>query len=670
MTDDSSHIIEVPQAQSAVQAKCFHPAGGFVEFTQEEVEQSISNRFEKMALLHSNRTAVESGNQSVTYDELNRLANRIAHALLVRLGMREERIVLLVEQDAPLIAAILGVLKAGKVFVVLDPSFPEARLAYMLADSQAGAVLCSSRSLSLAKELEADTSRLMNIDELDVGLSVDNPQISVRPERLSYIVYTSGSTGRPKGVMQNHRNSLHEAMVYGNGLRVSMHDRMALLYSCSTSQGLKIVFAALLNGAALYLFDLKKGGFNLLADWLARERITIYCSIPIVFRELASVLNAQHLFPNLRVIQLGSDAVTPREIDDYRRHFAATAILVIRLGSSEAGTLRRLFIDGETPPAYRGVRVGYPVEDTEILLLDAVDSGKAAGANEPGEIAARSRYLSPGYWQLPELTAARFQPALNGDERIYLTGDLGRALPDGCLEYIGRKDHEVKVRGYTVAIVEIEAALLSHDSVKEAVVVTREGASAERQLVAYLVATGKPVVTVSELRTFLKGRLPDYMVPSAFVTMDALPVLPGGKVDRQALPVWISSRPALQTVFVAPRTRAEEIIAGIWSEVLSLDEVGVDDNFLDLGGHSLAATRVVSRVIEEFQIELPLEVVFQSPTVARMAGVITGYQAKALGEERLDGLIAELESITDEGARDVLKAGSQRLPAADRPEDN
>ena len=655
MTDHSSHLNEVPLAQAAIQAKCFHPAGGFVEFMQEDVEQSISNRFEKIALLHSNRVAVKSGNQSVTYAELNRIANRIAQALLLRFGMGEERIVLLLDHDAPLIAAILGVLKAGKVFVVLDPSYPKARMAYMLADSRADAVLCSSRSLSLARELEPDTLRLMNIDELDAGLSVDNARISVQPERLSYIVYTSGSTGRPKGVMQNHRNSLHEAMVYSNGLRVSSHDRIALLYSCSASQGLKIVFAALLNGAALYLFDLKKAGFNLLADWLAREGITIYFSIPIVFRELASVLEAQHVFPSLRIIQLGSDAVTPREIEDYRRHFSASAILIIRLGSSEGGTLRRFFIDGDTPPVYRGVRVGYAVEGTEILLLDTVDSGKAAGANEPGEIAARSRYLSPGYWQWPELTEARFQPAPNGAQRIYLTGDLGRALPDGCLEYIGRKDDQVKVRGYTVALAEIETALLGHDSVKEAVVVTREGASAEQQLVAYLVTTGKPVVTVSELRTFLKGRLPDYMIPSAFVTVDALPLLPGGKVDRQALPVSISSRPKLQTAFVAPRTRAEEIIAGIWSEVLSLDEVGVDDNFLDLGGHSLAATRVVSRIIKEFQIELPLQFFFQSPTVARMAGVITGHQAKVLGDARLDGIVAELESITDEGAREVLR---------------
>jgi acyl carrier protein len=197
---------------------------------------------------------------------------------------------------------------------------------------------------------------------------------------------------------------------------------------------------------------------------------------------------------------------------------------------------------------------------------------------------------------------------------------------------------------------EIEAALLIHDSVKEAVVVARESASAEQQLVAYLVSTGKPVVAVSELRTFLKGILPDYMIPSVFVTVDALPRLPGGKVDRQALPVSISSRPKLQTVFLAPRTRAEEIIAGIWSEVLSLDEVGVDDDFLDLGGHSLAATRIVSRVINEFQIELPLPVVFQSSTVARMAEVIAEYQAKALGEGRLDGIVAELESLADESA--------------------
>ena len=188
MTDHPSHINEVPEAQSAIQAKCVHPSGRFAEFTQEEIEQSISDRFEKIALRHGNRIAVKSGNQSVTYDELNRIANRIAQALLQRFGMGDERIVLLLDHDAPLVAAILGVLKAGKVFVVLDPSFPKARMAYILADSQAGAVLCNSRSLSLARELEPDTSRLMNIDELDAGLSVENAHISVRPERLSYIV--------------------------------------------------------------------------------------------------------------------------------------------------------------------------------------------------------------------------------------------------------------------------------------------------------------------------------------------------------------------------------------------------------------------------------------------------------------------------------------------------
>jgi acyl carrier protein len=377
-------------------------------------------------------------------------------------------------------------------------------------------------------------------------------------------------------------------------------------------------------------------------------------------------LGPEDVFPDLRIVQLGSDAVTPREIEDYRKHFSANAILIIRLGSSEAGTLRRFFIDGETP-VYRGVRVGYAVEGTEILLLDAVDNEKMAGVDEPGEIAAKSRYLSPGYWRLPELTKARFLPASDGDQRIYLTGDLGRVLSDGCLEYIGRKDHQVKVRGYTVAIAEIEAALLSHDSVKEAVVVTREAVSTEQQLVGCLVAAGKPIPTVSELRTFLKGRLPDYMIPSAFVTMDALPLLPGGKVDRKVLPASISNRPNLDTPFVAPRTQVEETVAGIWSEVLSLDEVGVHDNFFDLGGHSLAATRVVSRVIKEFQIELPLQSLFRSPTVARMAGVIIENQARVLGAGGLDRIVAELESITDEGARGLLANGVK--PSGGEPGD-
>ena len=261
MSSPSNYFSKLPPEQEAILAKCFHPTGTFVEFTKEEVEQSIPERFEKIVRLHPDRIAVSTRNHSLSYKELNKTANQIAHAILSEQGERDEPIVLLLDNDAPMIAAILGVLKAGKMFVALDPSFPKARMAFILEHSQAGVVVSNSKSLSLAMELVQDARRLVNIDEFDSGLSVENTGVSISPDGLSCIVYTSGSTGRPKGVMQNHRNGLHEAMIYTNGLHVCRDDRLALLYSCNTSQGSKIIFSALLNGAALCYSILRRRGW-------------------------------------------------------------------------------------------------------------------------------------------------------------------------------------------------------------------------------------------------------------------------------------------------------------------------------------------------------------------------------------------------------------------------
>jgi acyl carrier protein len=241
-----------------------------------------------------------------------------------------------------------------------------------------------------------------------------------------------------------------------------------------------------------------------------------------------------------------------------------------------------------------------------------------------------------------------------GDERTYLSGDLGRISADGCLFHVGREDFRAKVRGYSVEVSEIEMALLEHPDVKEAAVVGRETQSDDSQLIAYFVPSEKPAATVTELRNFLKARLPDYMIPSAFVLLRALPLTPNGKVDRLALPAPESKRPEVDTPFAAPRTLIEEELAGIWAAVLSLDRVGIRDNFFDLGGHSLAATRVISQVIRKFQLELPLQCLFQSPTIAAMAALITEHQGKQLGGEELDCVLTELESLSNEEAKRLL----------------
>jgi acyl carrier protein len=298
--------------------------------------------------------------------------------------------------------------------------------------------------------------------------------------------------------------------------------------------------------------------------------------------------------------------------------------LVNRLGSAETGSLRIFFLDKQTELQTNSVPVGYPVDDNEILLLD--DSG-ARAVGEEGEIAVRTRYVSPGYWRRPDLTAASFlNDPVNEKVKVYRTGDLGRILPDGSLLYLGRKDFFVKIRGYRVELEEIEMTLLGMPGIKDAVVKVFNNNSGNERLAAYVVPETVPGPNVSEMRSFLAGKLPDYMIPFTFIRLDTLPLTDTLKVDRKALPEPTGLRPAIDTPYTAPRNSMEQALAKVWAEVLELDEVGVHDNFFDLGGHSLAATRIISRVIDAFPSEIPSNFLFNSPTVAEMAETVAAWQ--------------------------------------------
>jgi len=300
--------------------------------------------------------------------------------------------------------------------------------------------------------------------------------------------------------------------------------------------------------------------------------------------------------------------------------------------------MARYFLDEDTPIAGHVLPVGYPAEDKEILLLD--EDGAEVGGDAVGEIAVRSRYLSPGYWRRPDLTAAAFRPdPAGGPARIYRTGDLGRRLPDGCLLHLGRQDFQVKIRGFRVEVAEVEGALLSLPQVREAVVVAREDRPGERRLVAYLVPTARPAPTVSALRQALAATVPDYMVPAAFVVVDTLPKTPGGKVDRRALPAPGRARPALDQPLVAPRTPVEAAVGAIWQEVLGLDEIGLHDNFFDLGGHSLAVGQVLARVTETFHVDLPVRILFEAPTVNGLALAVIRGLMQDVGADEIAGLL-------------------------------
>jgi amino acid adenylation domain-containing protein len=539
------------------------------------------------------------------------------------------------------------------MFVLLDPTLPHARIRYILDDVQAGLLVTSEEYLLMVKAVAGQNSWL-NMDEVDTGRCAENPDIALTPGACAYVLYTSGSTGRPKGIVENHRNLLHYIMTETNDLHICAEDRLTFL----ASQG-RDIFRAVLNGAAVYPLEVKQEGFSGLARWLIEEEITIYNSVASAFRHFVNTLTGIEEFPHLRLIKLMGETVYRQDVELYQKHFSAHCIFVNWYGPNETGLLSHYLIDKTMRLTNSVVPVGYAVKDKEVQVWDEDD--KEAPVGQPGEIVVRSRYLSPGYWRRPDLTDGAFlRDSSESAERLYRTGDMGSMGPDGCLIHLGRKDFQVKIRGHRVEVAEVETALLDLDGVREAVVLAREDAPGERCLVAYVVPTGARPPTTSSLRRALTAKLPDYMIPSAFVFLDALPLIGIGKIDRRALPDPGKLRPDLDSGYVSPRTPVESDLEQIWAEILSLDRMGIHDNFFDLGGHSLAATRIVSRVIKKFQLEIPLQSLFQSPTIAKMAAVIMENQARKPDQTDLQRILTDLESLSDEDVKRLL--ASQDAP--------
>jgi amino acid adenylation domain-containing protein len=638
---DTGHTEQEPScpAQPAT------PAPSFTEFRKEDIEQAISSRFENQVDRYRHQVAIRSRSQEFTYEALNQSANRIARAIQAKVGEGEEPIALLLGESGPLIAAMLGVLKTGKFYVPLDPYYPLARNAVLLQDAGARLLVTDDRCLGMATALANDSVQVVNAAGIDPQLSSANLNLSVSPGALAYILYTSGSTGEPKGVTQTHRTVLHNIMKQTNGARISPNDRVTLLPSCSFTASVSDIYGALLNGATLCPFALKELGLTGLADWLIQEEITVYHSVPTVFRQFVDLLMGQAEFPRLRLIKLGGEPVLKRDVELFREFFSPECILYVGLGATEMNIIRQYFIDRQTELSGSTAPVGYAVEDTEILLLD--EAGEEVERGDVGEIAIRSRYLSPGYWRKPELTRAAFRadPA-EGSQRIYLTGDLGRMLEDGCLVHLGRRDSQVKIRGHRIDVSEIELALLEHPAVREAAVVAQENPPDEQRLAAYIVARGEPAPRSTELRRFLQKRLPEYMVPAAVMRLDALPLTRTGKVDRHALPTIGPSRPDLGDL-VPPHTPIEAQLVSIWGEVLGIEAMGVDDDFFDLGGHSLLASRILSRVRDVFQVELSVRTLIERSTVANLAVAVIQALAKEVEQEELTFLLAEQERTPD-----------------------
>ena len=605
--------------------------------------QSISEVIEGLVQLYPDRFVLKSKTSALTWDALNRTANRLARDI-IQVGEGEAPIALFLDRGLSILTSIVAVLKAGKFYVPLDPSHPLTRNRYIIEDSGAALILTDSRNLSAAKQMSFNgRANLVNIDELDSNLSAENLALSIPSSALANIVYTSGSTGQPKGVVNTQETVLQRGLG-DKHFHISAEDRITAAGSAGRD-----IFTSLLNGAGSFPWNVKEQGLVGLSDWLMQEEITILRCVPSVFRHFASTLNEEGMFPKLRVILLTGEPVYSSDVELYKKHFSSGCVLVNNLSSTESGSFRQYIIDKETAITSNIVPVGYALEDKDVLLMD--DNGQQVSFNEVGEIAVKSRYLSPGYWRKPELTKAKFLCDPDGtNERIYLTGDLGRLMQNGCLEHLGRKDFQVKVRGLRIELSEVEGALLSMSEISEAVVTVHERSPGEKFLVAYIVSAKEPKPAISEIRRFMEQKLPAFMVPSSYIMLETLPLTPNDKIDRRALPAPDRSRPDLDTPFAAPRTYTEKALARIWEDVLGIDNVGIDDSFLSLGGNSLLATQVISRMLTEFQVDIPMRSFLETPTVAKMGVVIIQNLAGEMQHQQLAVTLNHIESLSEEEA--------------------
>ena len=597
-----------------------------MKFSKAEIETSIPARFEAVVDRYPKHIAIRDINSIITYRELNSKANQVARAFLAAANDPDKTIALLAGSGKPAIIMMMAALKAGKVFVPIDPSHPLDWIMGILGDSDAGLLVSDGKSYPLAKEIVNQSPderkvNLIKLDTLDGEVSDLNLGILIHPTSYSHLFYTSGSTGKPKGVIKNHLTILHSIYNASKAYKITPQDRILLLTSPGFGASTSDIFGALLNGASVHAFPFKDRSFQDLAQYMIRERITMCHFVPTVFRHFVQSFSGSEDFSSLRMIRLGGEAIYKRDVESFKKHFPDTCILRVGLASTEAGSICWNFIDKNTDIFSEVVPVGKPVKGVEILILD--QDQNPIGTGEVGEIAVRSRYLSPGYWNRPDLNKIKFLPDPEGsDRRICLMGDLGKFLPNGMLLHVGRKDSLVKIRGLRLDISEIEAVILGLDTIKEVAVEAHQDRFYGKRLVAYIVPVEGTRPTVAGIRGYITKKLPDYMAPNSYIFLESLPQTSSGKVDRRSLPSLAVSESYSDRDFVPPRDDVERKLVELFEKYLNIQPVGIQDDFFELGGDSLLVMRIVSEIGKSFNKSISIPEFIAIRNVEKIANQI------------------------------------------------
>jgi amino acid adenylation domain-containing protein/FkbM family methyltransferase len=580
--------------------------------------------------------AVDYGERRMRYRELEERSNNLANFLIASGASKGSLVAILAEDRAEVMTAIIATLKARCVFVPLDPNLPEIRLATMMAEAPVAWFITESKLVpripltSGARVICVDSGNVPDVGRSDLRLlkeyagyrNIERPRLASHPDDMCYVYFTSGSTGRPKGIAGRLKAIDHFVKWEIETFGIREGTRVSQLTSPSFDAYLRDIFVPLcaggtvcgLNGAWTSL-DVKS-----LTDWINRQGINLLHCVPSLFRSILSFgLKPDH-FSSLRLVLLAGEPVSPSDVRKWTEVFGDRIQLVNMYGPSETTMTKLFYRINPSDANRRSIPIGKPMLGAKAMIVGA--DGKVCPPSTVGEIYIRTPYRSLGYYNRPELTSEVFIPnpfTGNPDDLIYKTGDLGRVLEDGNFEFLGRRDQQVKIRGVRVELREIEELLLEHEMVKDVAVIDRDDESGNSYLCAYVVFAGEGEAEAPALRDYLAARLPESLVPSAFVSMDSLPRTITGKIDRRALPSIGQAREAAGRVDIGPRTPVEEVLAAIWSQVLNLGKVGIEENFFDIGGHSLMATQVISRVKAAFDVELPLQALFEAPTLGGLA---------------------------------------------------
>ncbi len=584
-------------------------------------QHSIGAMVQRVVAEHGARVAIQTETETVTYAELAERAHRISRELLQRCGPGPGQVALLCGRGAGMLASVLGTLFANKTYVAIDPGWPIKRIQTIATDAQAEAIVFEH---AFREQASFETTIKIDVDDVLAGPPVDPLADIVDPDQLAYILYTSGSTGVPKGVMQSHRNVLTHIENYANSLRLDSNDRLTLFPSYCYDAAVMDIFGALLSGAALYPLDASTTEPAELVERIEEAQITVLHLTPTVFRHLLQGTNGSAQFASVRAVVLGGEEAGPDIFPLFQEHFASGCTLINGLGPTEC-TLALQYSCTASSQVPAKLPVGRPVEGIHLQL---VDENNRPGALE-GEIVLSGEQLALGYWCRPEITAEVFSPDEEG-RRSYRTGDLGRLLSDGNIEYVGRKDFQVKVQGVRIELYEIEAALLKVSGLQSAVVVVSAHGE-NKQLWAYYTSTHK--LDENDIRDELSASLPLSMVPSRFIEVQEMPLLANGKIDRRAL--LNTDEAPLAHSFKLPNTWLERALVEIWQQVLHVQPISIDDNFFALGGHSLLALRLLSTVFRSLGCRLPIAALFETPTIESMALRI----AAAQGHEQNSALV-------------------------------